>query len=97
MNEKRVVKEKNNISLHPLIRSILKQIKMLKKLQKKISYLLMILILLCFVQAKAQTIIASAVAENDVHFANKNFEVGKLTVSLALPAGTTGTVESYFR
>ena len=93
MNEKRVVKEKNNISLHPLIRSILKQIKMLKKLQKKISYLLMILILLSFVQAKAQTIIASAVAENDVHFAKQNFEVGKLTVSLALPAGTTGTVE----
>ena len=30
--------------------------------------------------------------QSDVHFANKNFEVGKLTVSLALPAGTTGTV-----
>ena len=66
---------------------------MLKRLQKRISYLLMIAILLSFVQAKAQTIIASAVAENNVHFANKNFEVGKLTVSLALPAGTTGTVE----
>ena len=65
---------------------------MLKRLQKRISYLLTIAILLSFVQAKAQTIIASAVAENDVHFANKNFEVGKLTVSLALPAGTTGTV-----
>ena len=66
---------------------------MLKRLQKRISYLLMIAILLSFVQAKAQTIIASAVAENNVHFANKNFEVGKLTVSLALPPGTTGTVE----
>ena len=65
---------------------------MLKRLQKRISYLLTIAILLSFVQAKAQTIIASAVAESDVHFANKNFEVGKLTVSLALPAGTTGTV-----
>ena len=66
---------------------------MLKRLQKRISYLLMIAILLSFVQAKAQTIIASAVAENNVHFAKQNFEVGKLTVSLALPAGTTGTVE----
>ena len=66
---------------------------MLKRLQKRISYLLMIAILLSFVQAKAQTIIASAVAENDVHFAKQNFEVGKLTVSLALPAGTTGKVE----
>ncbi|MEB3075719.1 gliding motility-associated C-terminal domain-containing protein [Capnocytophaga gingivalis] len=53
----------------------------------------MIAILLSFVQAKAQTVIASVVAENDVHFANRNFEVGKLTVSLALPTGTTGTVE----
>jgi len=66
---------------------------MLKKLQKKISYLVMLAICLSFVQAKAQTIIASAVAENDTHFAKQNFEVGKLTVSLALPAGTTGTVE----
>jgi len=66
---------------------------MLKNLQKKISCLVMIAILLSFVQAKAQTVIASVVAENDVHFANRNFEVGKLTVSLALPTGTTGTVE----
>ena len=66
---------------------------MLKNLQKKISCLVIIAILLSFVQAKAQTVIASVVAENDVHFANRNFEVGKLTVSLALPTGTTGTVE----
>ena len=66
---------------------------MLKNLQKKISCLVMIAILLSFVQTKAQTVIASVVAENDVHFANRNFEVGKLTVSLALPTGTTGTVE----